>query len=755
MGQSPLSHPRLMAIERKLDEGALEEAQHLLAQLGDGAAFRYATAYLSTRLLFQRGHLDERGVVERLERLLEEVGDFPEAFSMLEAARLGTLDRHGGSFKTARPPPAMVEHARSSRPPERETPPKPVELPDIPRAGRVPEVEPATASETATGGATDSIPDLMATGGVRKSPPPPPAPAPRPAEHIRSAAPPQVAPARPSLFEIASLLDENRFDDALDALARRGPSDDPDHVLMEARVLDRAGRSDEALQLVRRLGHAPLLESDVRATVARLALDLGDVDLALAQASRAERDDPLHPMVRLSFAWAAIRKARRTADFDLVLRAKKALGDLRGVGGVYEGVLSALGACVEAHMGDATRALALSDYALGLEKTADGLAARAMALARLGRAGEARDAALALQRASPTEAGALERSLEQFGERLFCPPTGSSVAPAGANADAASVWGPLELAVVERHFDQAWLTFAQLAEDTFARLSRTAVHEAPALAAVAASFLTVAPISRDFAPYDETPWSLGRLEALLDLLAQGAARVFEPEHPLVALLGAYVGEVLRQAFDGRWCGSVSDRADVSAPSGTWNAFRMVSARIGERRPFGTARLIELLDGASRQVKAHAPAVAPPCPWDPAPWPAPDRVPALGRALSHSVIAVHCSMKAGIELDGSLSSLRGIDAYLDLIAPPAAPHPADGSALRRAATLTGAYLGEVLRDLTGSHWTEADSLALGPGSYALRLTSGETVQPIAHALARLYAGAPSVSEWARGVVDRAE
>ena len=813
MGRSPLDHPRLAAIERKLDAGELEEAQHLLAQLGPSSAYRHATAYLTTRLLYQRGHLDERGVIERLEHLIEEVEDFPEAYWMLNAARNGGLRETRGAFKSSRPPPAGLGDGPKPEP-EVVRAPRPDAV-SFPRAARVPRISdvPARPHDPSR---PPSIPDLDVPGGSRPPPgfpadprplavepeptlEPPPArgddessarysasseevlkvaprpgrtrpwtgppteedraPEPRPSRpppvvepgpEIHSAAPPAVERSSASLFEVAELLDAGRLDDALTALEGRGPSDEPEHILMEARALERAGRKDEARERIERIARAPLVEPEVRAGVARLALELDQTELALAQARRAYKEDPTQPLVRMSLAWAALRTARREASSELVALAAKALRDLGGEGGPHEALLLSLRACLEAHAGDAQRAFELAEIALSQAPTADALAALAMAAARLRRPSQVLRASARLREVSPTEAKALEASVLKYEDRLFelGPNDGTTSNPV-PTAQATATWGPLELAIVERRHDDAWERFSQLASDTHAQLEGPAQHEPPALALIAASFLTQAPVSRDFAPYDQTPWSLARVEALLRVLAPGVPGDFAIDHPLVTLVAGYVGETLRIFAGGRW----RDDQRVVAPTGEWDPASMVHARLVARRSFGNERLLELANEATTAIERHPPAVTPPYPWAPAHWPSPARMSIYALALRSSVIARYAFDRTEIPLDGSLDSLRGLDAWLDLISPPLAPRPANAIWARRAIALAGAYLGDTLADATHGKWAAEDGHELGPGSYQIVLAPGVLVRPVEHVALRISSGAVSCHEWALGVLEQ--
>ena len=794
MGRSPLDHPRLSIIDRKLDSGELEEAQHLLAQLGDNYFFRHATTYLASRLLYLRGTLDTESLIERLLRVLNETHDFPEAEALLARAKAGALERTSAPPRSSRPPPASlsspppgaeVELAFGGRPLQDDR--QRLVAPEFPRAGRVPNLEPKTRPS--------SIPDLdvptstPAPGFVagkpstskgeidlterprrlearystsselsekvqltRKTTRPSSRPVARSHTEpmIGHDQPPKHAP-QASLFEIAALLDAGRASAALEALDARADGDEPDHALLRARALARAERKSESSALAHRLGEAPLLEPTLRAGVARLALELGKVEFALEQADHAHDDDPTQPTVCLTYAWAALRRARRTADPKLVSRASLALRELVGDGGPHEGLLLGLRACVEAHAGDAVRALRLAERSLELEPSADGHAALAMAAARLGRFDDVKRASAWLQTHFHDEAVALKKSLDEHGERLFeltARPESIHAPATSAAMEASALWGPLEHAVIEGRWARAWETFAQLAEDTYSQVSAAARHEPPALAAVTASFLTIAPISRDLAPFDQTPWSLVRLADLLALLARGAAGV-RADHPIALLLGAYVGESLRLAVAGHWEGSTGEPAsrEVVSQRGMWRPCEIVAAALAGKSDLGAAATLAESEAVHHHVVAHLPAVTPLCPWDPAQWPAPSRLPHYAKALEQSVISVLCAERTGAGLDGSLASLHALDEHVERIAPKAAPPEPDARWSRRATVLIGAYLGEVLRRETTGEWSKRDSLDLGPSSYRLVLPTGRELRPVEHVFARLSASAVPLHEYA--------
>jgi hypothetical protein len=88
MSAGPLDDERLRAVETCLDEARFEEAQKQLAELGGIPSLGPGVAYLTARLLFARGRIDQVALEQKLQDLL---ADFPD----FEAARI-LLEAHGG-----------------------------------------------------------------------------------------------------------------------------------------------------------------------------------------------------------------------------------------------------------------------------------------------------------------------------------------------------------------------------------------------------------------------------------------------------------------------------------------------------------------------------------------------------------------------------------------------------------------------------------------------------------------------------------
>ncbi|HEX5098613.1 MAG TPA: hypothetical protein VFV94_03905, partial [Polyangiaceae bacterium] len=96
MPAGPLDDPRLREVEECLNEARFEEAQRKLVDLGAVRDLGPGVAYLTTRLLAQRGRLDSAAVAERLRDVLAEAPDFPEARNYLLAlGRNSAIDALG------------------------------------------------------------------------------------------------------------------------------------------------------------------------------------------------------------------------------------------------------------------------------------------------------------------------------------------------------------------------------------------------------------------------------------------------------------------------------------------------------------------------------------------------------------------------------------------------------------------------------------------------------------------------------------
>jgi tetratricopeptide (TPR) repeat protein len=724
MTSGPLDDPRLLAIERELEAGSLDEAQRLLGDLGDAPALRAGTTYLATRLLFLRGRLDAQGVAERLTDLLQTVQGFPQAEALLAAAEQHLSTSARGARAGHTPIVEVTGGATLSDLASNASPRAPRVTPmSIPRAPGLPYFS-APADSTPSYAPEQRKPSEPR---IRSGTPPPP-----------------VLGALPSLFELAGMLDQHEFRQVINAIDTAGGVPSPDYALMRARALTGEKQTADALAMLKPLCAAPLLDPELRAGCAKLLLELGHARPALAQAEKAYADDPEPPAVALTLAWALVRVARRESDRRQALleRADQILGAFSAHNLPRAALFTALRASVQAEIGDAERAVALAGRALGMDHMSpDALAALAVGSARLDRAHDAQQAWLRLLDSSYAEADALSEQLEGLGVSLAKlnpadrPGTHSAHPPP-------PVWDSVECAVLEERRSDAAVAFEALGRDRLTQLAEHArARDLPVVATVGANFLTTSPVSRNFAPFDLSLWSIARLEAVLDVLygSEPRPKLDSDDYPIVVLLGAYLGETLRGAHAARWRGSLSeiDSACVETAGGAWKPFELVRARIrsGGRLALDT-RLGALAHPGSKPWAHRIPnPVAPPCPWDGAGWPDVDRARELGQALSSSIFGEYCEQALGTPLDRSLASIAALDGYLALIAPDEAPAEVHPPWAPRIALLAGAYLAETLRESLGGEWLTAPDGVLGPASYRVRVGAHE-VRPVEEVLARI-------------------
>jgi len=124
MSEGPLADRRLRAVDACLDDGRLDEAQRELTALGSQGDLGPGMTYLTTRLLFLRGRLDAKGVQGRLQEVMVECPDFPEAQALL---RVTTPPGHDGAplpiLAGASPPSSARGASGTGRPTERAAPP--------------------------------------------------------------------------------------------------------------------------------------------------------------------------------------------------------------------------------------------------------------------------------------------------------------------------------------------------------------------------------------------------------------------------------------------------------------------------------------------------------------------------------------------------------------------------------------------------------------------------------------------------------
>jgi tetratricopeptide (TPR) repeat protein len=731
MGKGPLADPRLRAIEAKLNSAEFDEAQRLLAALRHEPGTEAASAYFSTRLLYQRGRLDNAGVAQRLREVLSSrPGEFPQAENMLTAAELGVLESSPEGFlRSTQPPfPKKSSDGGETRPNSR--PGQGVAAAGIPRAPLMPrfssptiragessfeasDLEELTSEHHPTDGvrarrspsvlpgiefelemtpqrvaipsSLPPIPDLTSSAPTE---PPPQADQRHTAPVTRSAAPDAIAD--PSLEEIALALDAGDAHHALDLLARKTPPHDPEYTLLSIRARVALGdhaRARRELEPLLRVGGLP---ASLRTVAARLLLDLGSPEAALDQAGAALEANPDDVAARITFAWALVRAMRRSGDLSRAHEVETLLATTPVRSGPHTALALALRASLLAARGPALRALSLAQAALRQDpRQADAFAAVALSSIRLGMHAEAEQALTELRALNPEEASALTRSLTQS---TVPPPYAKPHSPSAPPLE--SIWGKPEAALVRGDPGPALLALDRACGALRAEVAREGDAAWSTLGRAAASLFTEQAVFRHFAPYDSSVFSMQRLAAAIDVLLGERSHASEP---LVMVCGAYIGECIRQAYGGDWESPTLDpaQATIHAAGLSVDPCQLVRRRLGRGEALRLPQPRRLHPGADPFGNSSPIAQSPPSPWDPEPWPNPARLADVARALPESVVGLHCLRACGEALDHTQDSLERIDRFLDLLAPPDAP--LDGSAgwVRRAALLAGGYLGQVL------------------------------------------------------------
>jgi tetratricopeptide (TPR) repeat protein len=765
----------------KLNAGSFEEAQRLLAQLGVGREHVHAATYFATRILYQRGKLDLRGVIARLQELLRACPDFPEAEAMLRAAERGTLQPDPRGFHEATIPPPespardtaerhtdIDDAALSDRPIEArlETP----KAPGIPKAPHVPRftprlLPPSYAPEPELD-LTPPIPSLeLEVAPARPEDIAETVPTPPPSEPSQPPVAPDLPPVAielglaggrrglltrttapspgaqgpseaPSVFQIATWLSERDFERALGAIDELGNNLTPELLLLQVRALVGLGRRARARRSLDRLCDAPLIEPDLRAAAARLLVELGDLDRAEAQARRAHREDPESELARVTLGWALLRRH----GWQLPARAGQELEELLSGLNPESCSLPSLSLSLTAHSALHAGLLESGRAAAERALTIDPASADALAALTLSALAE-QDRAAAdkwLSRLANLHAGAadeLEQVLAARGTPLERSRPVAAEEPAGP-----PLWDELERRLASGDRAPAQERFERELERILEPIpEKVNPSELSFAAMLTARYLTTSFVCRHFAPFDLSLFSVARIDAALSLLyGRGEREPTRRKQRVLLALGAYAGECLRQAYAGEWLGDAGDLTSlhVEGQGLCFMPFRDMQARMTR------GQSLHMADAPPRQHPGAEPFgqrveldVAPPCPWDPEAWPSHDSLPALGRSLADCAIGAFCQYSLS-PLDRSLDSLRSLDRYVALLAPENAPPDPQAPWIKRAAVLVGAYVGETLRHLASARWETASSVSAGPERFVLRLHSGARHHPVAAAWERL-------------------
>jgi tetratricopeptide (TPR) repeat protein len=561
----------------------------------------------------------------------------------------------------------------------------------------------------------------------------------------------------PSVFQIATWLSERDFERALSAVEQLGAESSPELSLLEVKALIGLGRRAAARRSLDRLCRAPLLDPDLRAAVARLLIELGDNDRAEAQARRAHAEDPASELSRLTLAWAVARGEAWLPS----PRAAEELSELLDNFVPESCPLPGLGYALSALkllQTSAAAARQAADAALALDGDAqDTLAVAAVVAQTQKRSVDAKRLYQRLLDVDNHAADELAATLARLdlpvgrhaprpGPLGSAPPPPPLAPPSGLVAAAVkttlaqggSPWDDKEQRLAQGDSKAALFDFEQgLARRLEVLPARAGASELSVAALITARYLTESPISRHFAPFDLSLFSIARLDVALGLIYRGGVgpRTELRSRALLGL-GAYSGECFRQAYAGEWSGGTSDLRSmhIEGQGLCFSPFRDMNARLQSAEPLEVGDTPLPHPGAEPLGQRVALSVAPPTPWDPAPWPEVGRLPELGARLRESPVGLYC---AGIELplDLSFASLRSLDRYVTLLAPPLAPSDPDAAWVKRASVLVGAYIGEVLRATRGGSW-EATRGELRAEAYRIALPDGAKALPVSAAFERL-------------------
>ncbi len=549
-----------------------------------------------------------------------------------------------------------------------------------------------------------------------------------------------------STFELTRMLDSGKFKAVVEATE---DAEGAELSLIRARAQAGAGDTPGCMSTLRRLEAAPLLDPELRAGVARLLLECGEFARAFDQARSAYDDDPRSPMARIVFAWTAVRLNRRNDDESLLEAARHALALV--MDGPMPGVTTALSAVVQALGPEPARATSTVEKALAIAPgNADALAARALVAARLGQKTDAQHAWFQLLDRDFREADAVSSKLVSLGVDLddAAPRTSTHTALKAQ----AGTWDKSERALISNFPKPGVSAIEAEATREFEELGVEA-HDIGAVASLGGAFMTSAAAFRDFSPYDFSLFSLRRLDAGLDALYGEGPRdaADDADTAITTILACYLGETICSAFAGEWESIASVRnARVRIAGKTVSPFRLIKSRIrqGSEYQISAALALEGIGRTATAWRVNRPATwSTTNPWQ-GEWPTADDMQRLGKSVQSSVVSAFCEKRAHGPLDGSISSLASVDAYLELIGPQRVALDIDAPWARRIAVLVGAYVGEVLRRCGGSPWFES-----GQGARRIRITMPGNVDacPIEAILGRLGKGnPPSIVDYVRSL-----
>ncbi len=314
------------------------------------------------------------------------------------------------------------------------------------------------------------------------------------------------------------------------------------------------------------------------------------------------------------------------------------------------------------------------------------------------------------------------------------------------------MWDPVELDLASGRVEAALSALEKQAGVVLDQLVARQMPHLEAVAEHAADFLARSPIVGHFPAFDLSLGSLARLDSALSLFVRRPQRA--ARYALTVLLSAYVGECVRRGSGGKWTGRLAepDMATIERERGgeTFVPWRAVQLALTEGRTMGVPSAASLRPGRAAAVPPRTP-MEPQSAWDPEPWPDFEMFRTIGRVVPSSVLGTWSARIAQTPLDRSLGSVAAIDQYLALLATSAVPPDASGGWARRAAVLTGSYVGEVLCLQAGARWDENPDAPFGPLRFELVTPDGAAAYPVLWSLERLRGQGRGVAERIRALV----
>jgi hypothetical protein len=346
-------------------------------------------------------------------------------------------------------------------------------------------------------------------------------------------------------------------------------------------------------------------------------------------------------------------------------------------------------------------------------------------------------APLAFAARRPASLGALDPPKSELPTDPAPPPSPDSM-PRPVNVEPQKArpgpWDPLELALASGKRDAVLSGLDRIAARELDALLRQKKPKFAELAGEVSRFLSRAPITRYFCPFDLTLDSIERLDAIVALLVPPG--VTQGHYALRVSLTAYLGECVR-ASGGAWDGSLAEpeTAAVVRDAERYVPWNEVAEALGAGQSLRAGAGPPPHPAAEPPDEVESVAAEAPTPWDPLRWPTLPALKDLTRTLATSALGVWAARCMKLPLDRTPGSLRAFDRYATLLNPRGkSAGPADGWA-RYAGVLTGGYLGELLCLHAGGRFSENDAAPEGPLRFEVLLPNGSAVYPLLFAYER--------------------